>query len=199
MIIGSIGLKHVLNNDARRKALRTKISYAAYCRANRLFPSLLGLSDSIEDTKKIWFSMSHDVAPEALFETAKRMKEDYADFKEVDSAQNLSMMKNIRLLFWFDNNRLISLMSIAVALLSVLALVGVKDANLIVQAFFQDVFPVMISCFLFIFFGYLMFFFMTPVISVALSFWDLLLVRMLRDLTDRSINRYIYDMMQASD
>lgn len=130
---------------------------------------------------------------------AKAIKEDYAAFRELDSVQNLSILKTGRLLLWFDNNRMISLLSIAVALLSVLALIGVNDTDLIVQAFFADVFPVMISLLLYIIFGYLILFFRTPTIPAALGLLDLLLIRLRDDPTDRSIKKYIYDMMQASD
>ncbi|HBO6068057.1 TPA: hypothetical protein NII17_000345 [Pseudomonas aeruginosa] len=199
MIIGAVGLKHVLDNDCRRKVRRIRAEYSSYCQENGLRPSLLGLRDSMSNAKKIWFCMAHEVEPNRLFETARAIKEDYAAFKELDSIQNLSILKAGRLLLWFDNNRMISLLSIAVALLSVLALIGVDDTDLIVQAFFVDVFPVMISLLLYIVFGYLVLFFITPTIPAALGLLDLFLIRLIGDPTDRSIKKYIYDMMQASD
>lgn len=199
MIIGFVGLNHVLNNDNRRKVHKIKLDYLAYCRARNARPSLLGLGDSMRDARKIWFCMSHNVDSERLFETARIMREDYSAFKELESARNISFIKTGRLLVWFDNSRLVSLLSIVVALLSVLALVGVEDTDLIVEAFFLDVFPALASFALYFIFGYLILFFMTPIIPAIFGLWAILLVRLFGETTDRSVKRYIYDMMQASD
>lgn len=52
MIIGAVGLKHVLDNDGRRKVRRIRAEYSFYCQEKGLRPSLLGLRDSMANAKK---------------------------------------------------------------------------------------------------------------------------------------------------
>lgn len=199
MFIGAVGIRHVLSNDNNRKIRRVKIEYAGYCRSNSVDPALLNADDSLFNMRRMWFCMAHCLAPDMLLDKARTIKSEYDLFKELDSMQNLSTLKTLRLLVFFDNNRLLSLLSIIVALLSVLALVGVDDLDAIVQVFFVDIFPVVLIVYVYIFFAYFSLFAMTSSVPAVLGLWHVLLIRFMGEATDRSVRRYVYDMMSVSD
>lgn len=199
MLIAAVGLKHVMNNDERRKLRQIKSKYEKFCEANSVRPIELSSILAIADARKAWFCMAHRVDSKELIEVAMAMKGHYAAYRELESLNSVTYGKVARLIFWFDTGRLLSLLAIIAALGSVVFLAGVSDVDPILEAFFLDVFPSLVLIAGFLFVGYFALVGLAPVLPAVLGAFDVVRISGRSPVSDRAIRNYIYGLMKASD
>jgi len=199
MLIAALGLKHVMENDSRRKRDKIKIKYVRFCQAQGVRPIDPASIKSIEDARKAWFCMAHKVEPKDLLDVAMAMRSHYAVYRELESLQSISYAKAAQLLLWFDTSRLLSFLAIVAALCSVVFLAGVTDVVPIFETFFIEVLPVLFFIDLNLFVAYFLLLVMVPVLPGILGAFDVMQVMGRSAISDRAIRNYIYGLMRASD
>lgn len=199
MLIAAVGLKHVMNNDERRKLNQIKRKYEKFCAASSASPIKPSSILAFADARKAWFCMAHRVDSKELIEVAMSMKAHYAAYRELESLNGITYGEVARLIFWFDTGRLVSLLAIIAALVSVVLLAGVNNVDPIIEAFFLDVFPRLVLIAGFLFVGYFALVGLAPVLPAVLGAFDVVQVSGNSQVSDRAIRNYIYCLMRASD
>jgi len=201
LLPGFYGLNHIVTNDSKRKIRKIFIEYILFCRVSGIpRNSMIDTSDeSLHQAKKIWFCMNHQARPEELYCLARKIKSEWQDYKEIKTSEPITFFKAIKLAFWFDYNRVIALLSIIAALISVVFIMGSSDPEPIFEAFTNKVMPILIEPILYICLAYIMLIFISGFASGFVSFYDLMSMKFNSQPTERATRRYIHDMMWTSD
>lgn len=201
LLPGFYGLNHIVTNDSKRKIRKIFTEYIRYCRVSGIHRNLMidTSDESLHQAKKIWFCMNHQARPEELYCLARKIKSEWQDYKEIKTSEPITFSKAIKLAFGFDYNRIISLLSIVAALISVVFIMGSSNPEPIFEAFISEVMPVLIGPILYIALAYIMLIFISGFASGFVSFYDLMSMKFNSQPTERATRRYIHDMMWVSD
>lgn len=201
LLPGFFGLKHIVTNDSERKIRKIFTEYTRTCRALGTPRNLMidTSNESLHQAKKIWFCMNHQVKPEELYCLARKIKSEWEDYKEIKASEPITFFKAIKLAFWFDYNRILALLSIIAALLSVVFIMGASDPEPILEAFTEIVIPALIKPILYTTLAYIMLIFISGFASGFVSLYDLMSMKFNSQPTERATRRYIHDMMWTSD